>query len=67
MDEFDRAQIREMQERDLSVALARRKQGPGLLPVGGCHYCGEEINLPKLFCDSECAEEWETERRRLGK
>lgn len=30
---------------------------------GHCHYCEALIEPPKLFCDGECAEEYETMKR----
>lgn len=32
-------------------------------PSGQCHYCEAHIEKPKLFCDGECAEEYETMKR----
>lgn len=63
MDELDIAAEREHIERDYLIGAARRRSGPSLLPVGECHACGEEVELPRLFCDSDCAGVWERRRR----
>ena len=59
------------EQRHLTHALAAQRQRLGVLrPVGSCHNCGSSDGLDdRLFCDSDCAEDWEYEdalRRRLG-
>lgn len=45
-----------------SHALAARKEvGPP--PCGGCHYCSEAVPDGARFCDSECRDEWEREKK----
>ncbi len=69
-DDSDRATALEEAEREYLVAKARRAaRHPGLMPTGTCHYCGEDVTHPRLFCDSDCAdgfEELESARRRNG-
>lgn len=51
------------------IAAARRRL-KSLQPVGVCHYCQSEVGAGRLFCDKDCADDWEHERRRhqeLGK
>jgi hypothetical protein len=59
------------EQRHLSHALAaQRKRGGVLQPVGMCHHCGNADGIAdRLFCDPDCAADWEYEdnlRRRLG-
>lgn len=59
------------EQRHLSNALAaQRSRSSGLRPVGLCHNCGNAEGIAdRLFCDSDCAADWEYEdslRRRLG-
>ncbi len=65
-DEADLAY--EVQERALNAALAARKTD-SLTAIGRCHYCETEFDpdVPetarKLFCDADCAQDYEAERR----
>jgi len=60
------------EQRHLSQALAaQRTRGGVLMPSGACHFCGEESEefTRRLFCDLDCAADWEYEeslKRRLG-
>jgi hypothetical protein len=59
------------EQRHLTHALAaQRRRGVALRPTGCCHNCGNEEGIEdRLFCDSDCAADWEYEdalRRRLG-
>ena len=59
------------EQRHLTHALAaQRLRGGVLRPTGSCHHCGHDEGLgDRLFCDSDCAADWEYEdalRRRLG-
>jgi len=53
MDEADRAQLDI--EKELEAQLTYRKPEPKLQPNGICHYCYEEIEDGKLFCNAACA------------
>ena len=35
----------------------------GLQPEGHCHYCYEDVDDNKLFCDSSCAEKYDAQQR----
>jgi hypothetical protein len=62
VDDADRAQI----EIDLELENARRatQAGPRLIGTGHCHNCEEALdNLAQLFCDQECAEDFERRQR----
>lgn len=59
------------EQRHLTHALAaQRSRSATLRAVGSCHYCGNADGIAeRLFCDSDCAADWEYEdalRRRLG-
>lgn len=61
----------ETEQSHLKLALAaQRGRTTVLRPIGSCHNCGNTEDLAdRLFCDSDCAEDWEYEdalRRRLG-
>ena len=61
----------ESEQRHLAQALAaQRRSGVRLQPVGSCHYCASsEVVAGRLFCDTDCAADWEYEdslRRKLG-
>lgn len=54
----------------LTRALAQQHQHSTLpRPAGYCHNCGSAEVGHRLFCDSECAADWEHQfrvRRKLG-
>lgn len=69
MDEADLAF--ESEQRHFAQALAaQRRRGARLQPVGSCHYCGEQEAIEdRLFCNTDCAADWEYEnslRTKLG-
>jgi len=69
MDEADLAF--DSEQRHLMQALAaQRRSSERLQPVGSCHHCGSTaLTESRLFCDPDCASDWEYEnslRRKLG-
>ncbi|AEG91713.1 hypothetical protein [Ramlibacter tataouinensis] len=59
------------EQRYLTQALAAQRRRSGALqPRGLCHNCGnEQVFEERLFCDSDCAADWEYQdalRRKLG-
>lgn len=59
------------EQRHLTQALAvQRARRVRMRPTGECHHCGNAEGLfDRLFCDSDCAADWEYEdtlRRKLG-
>ena len=55
----------------LTLAMAAQRSRRNVLrPIGACHNCGSTESIDsRLFCDSDCAADWEYEdalRRRLG-
>lgn len=66
MDELDRAARLEELERTSCVNRVRAQgAGPKLEPMGECHYCGEEVDPPRLFCDKTCAQAYDARLKRL--
>ena len=57
MDEVDLAQ--KQNERATEAALTYRKPVPKIAPVGECHFCGDEVEGFKLFCNGQCAARYE--------
>lgn len=53
-----------LQQMHNDLAAAKRRPGPDIRPNGHCHYCGEDILAPKLYCDSDCADDHDRETRR---
>ncbi|GAC1529370.1 MAG: hypothetical protein NVS2B4_07670 [Ramlibacter sp.] len=69
MDEADLAF--DSEQRYLSQALAAQARSRVLQqPTGCCQHCGNTEGLDdRLFCDRDCADDWEYERalrRKLG-
>jgi hypothetical protein len=69
MDEADLAFDSEQRHLNMALAAQRGRQS-ALRPVGACHNCGNDEGMEqRLFCDSDCAADWEYQdslRRRLG-
>jgi hypothetical protein len=55
MDDIDRAQAREEQDRNLSL-MARK---PQLNPCGTCYNCSDPVHGVAEFCDADCREDYE--------
>lgn len=49
----------------LQAGLAHRKPVVHLPPNGECHYCGDDVEGERIFCDSTCARKWNHEQERL--
>lgn len=67
-DVSDQATFREEQERERSIAAARRNN-QSLPPTGACHWCDEVVDGEKRFCDADCRDGWqrqESARKRAG-
>ena len=63
MDIADQAEQQEAMQREVSIKAARENAGTKLQHTGECHYCTEEIEPPKLFCDGNCAKRYELKKR----
>lgn len=55
MDDIDRAQARERQDREISLSLRR----PVLTPVGICYNCAEPVEGSAEFCNADCREDYD--------
>lgn len=68
MDDIDRAQEREMLDRDLAIAAARRAALPA---TGHCYNCEASVPPGVSFCDADCRADYERQadawRRQGGK
>lgn len=62
MDEIDRAQARDEQDREAAVAAARRSR-PGLAYTGCCHWCGDITGGGRRFCDADCRDDYDRAAR----
>lgn len=47
------------QEVIMESLLKVRRDVPDIVPTGKCHYCDEDIEMPKLFCDGDCADDYD--------
>ena len=54
-------------ELHFNEAMHKAKQAGkhDLKPVGACHNCNEQVDGTKLFCDQDCAEDYE--KRKFAK
>lgn len=64
-DELDRASEHEEILRQGALYLqSKRANKLEAEPTGSCLYCGEALTDGKRWCDAECRDEWEAERKR---
>ena len=61
-DLFDQATYREEIERELSIKVARMR-GEELPAVGRCHWCDEIVPEGHKFCDSDCRDGWQRDKK----
>lgn len=45
------------------IEIARSTQGTVLKPIGMCHNCREEVPHIKIFCDGDCAKEYDRRKQ----
>ena len=61
MDDADRADREDIIKEQAISAIRRRNDAlPG---IGYCYYCGAELRGGNRFCDAECRDDYETEKR----
>lgn len=60
-DEIDMAN--ELAELALSHALRNLAAAPKLAPKGVCYYCESKVSATQLFCDADCAGDYEKEQK----
>lgn len=56
-DLCDQADIQNTLALEIAVKCRRKPEGPQA--KGNCHYCGEDLEPGKRWCDSYCCELWE--------
>ena len=60
-DDADRSD--EKIEAAIQEGLKRVRKQAGLFYTGECWYCGEDVPEPLRFCDAECRDDYDAERR----
>lgn len=63
-DVIDRASQEEEFILASNIYLAVRKPDR-LVPMGSCYYCREEVEGKKLFCNLDCSDDHQKEKRQL--
>jgi len=66
MDKADRATAEVDALKDKKIEDIRRNAKKSLLYSGFCYYCYERVHSPHLFCDLDCREDWEFEKRMMS-
>jgi hypothetical protein len=57
-------------EDTVQIGIEQARSAPALRPRGRCHFCDECVIGKLLFCDRDCAEDFEAEEdqmKRAGK
>ena len=62
MDDSDRATERE----EMARADALRYRKPAPVACGACHNCAEPVKPCRIFCCTECREDYELRERMRG-
>lgn len=60
MDDVDLTTEREAKMMEL---MRRGLSHNELEPAGFCHFCKDTVEHPKKFCDSDCADDYEKEKK----
>lgn len=63
MDEADKAD-REIEARQ-AMAIRQARSAPALRSNGKRHFCAECVTGKLLFCDADCAQDFENEEQQL--
>lgn len=59
-DESDRASALEGAERSARIAAVQAAaRNSRMRPVGSCYYCSAPVGAGHLFCDKDCASDYE--------
>jgi hypothetical protein len=59
MDIIDQAN----DQAEAMLEAQRTYRKPTLKAKGTCHYCDDDLGLGKLFCNTECRDDYEREQR----
>lgn len=57
-DQFDQATDREMMERDIALAEARKAKTE-IKATGLCLECGEPVQADVRWCSKDCRDDWQ--------
>lgn len=60
-DEIDQAN--ELADLALNIALRNMSAGQKIAPRGTCYYCEAVVTEKQLFCDAECAGDYDKEQK----
>lgn len=63
MDAIDLAADAAEQFNENSIQSVRDRAHVKLLHSGACRYCESVVAAPLIFCDVECRDDWEREKR----
>lgn len=63
-DDADRADKRITDTVDDGIAAARHAMSNSLKACGVCHFCESPISTGRVFCSTECCEDWRHEQER---
>lgn len=64
MDVVDSCFVEQESEIAYLVNTARKTPKTKLVPNGTCYGCGEDVEHPKLFCGSHCADDYAKQEHR---
>jgi hypothetical protein len=65
LDIYEQASAAE--ERDRALALKTQKERAArtaLIQIGRCYFCEADVGVGRLFCDSDCRDDFELEQKR---
>ncbi|PFH10878.1 hypothetical protein BCF11_3312 [Collimonas sp. PA-H2] len=62
-DVADRAEWRIA--KDIEVAMAHARRIPQLEADGRCHYCDDDVAHGRLFCNTDCRDDYQKEQEAL--
>jgi hypothetical protein len=63
MDMLDKAQQNIDDLTEYTIKNIRAQTKSSLIFSGFCYYCDETVHSPHIFCDLDCRDDWEREKR----
>lgn len=63
-DIIDKANDLVEQTDSMALRAVRAKLKPEAEPTGYCLACGEDVAPPRRWCDADCRDMWEKDKRR---
>jgi hypothetical protein len=64
-DEIDMAN--DLADLALNIALRNVSAGQKIAPKGACYFCEAKVEGQQLFCDADCAGDYEHEQKRKNR